>query len=133
MVKKGDAKILTMKPYDPSTRKNTVIFSKEPVENLFNVLRDYIIKHDFEKNFRISSKSWKFTFTIENKISGDKKDSMIVEKVEIVIEFQDAGNKLVSIQFRRKAGSSVLFQKKIYEIREEFIEALNNPRINLSA
>ena len=98
-----------MKPYDPSTRKNTVIFSKEPVENLFNVLRDYIIKHDFEKNFRISSKSWKFTFTIENKIKGDKKDSMIVEKVEIVIEFQDAGNKLVSIQFRRKAGSSVLF------------------------
>ena len=76
-----------MKPYDPSTRKHTVIFSKEPVENLFNALRDYLIKHDFDKNFRISSKSWKFTFTIENKISGDKKDSMIVEKVDIDIEF----------------------------------------------
>ena len=132
MVGKGTAYIVTMKPYDPSTRKHTVIFSKEPVENLFNVLRDYIVTHDLVKNFRISIKSWKFTFTIENKISGDKKDSMIVEKVEIVIEFQDAGNKLVSIQFRRKAGSSVLFQKKIYEIREEFIKGLNNPRIDVA-
>jgi len=58
---------------------------------------------------------------------------MIVEKVDIVIEFQDAGNKLVSIQFKRKAGSSVLFQRNIIEIRDGFIMGLNNPRIDVGA
>ena len=108
-VKEGELVPLKMRAYDSSAGNNPVIFSKEPVENLamalFNMLSE-------ESNLEVSKKTWKLNFTSENRIDmPDKK--LLKEKVQILIELLDAGDRLVAIQFRRKAGSSLLFHQKV--------------------
>ena len=126
MVDEGSAKILTMKPYDSQTRNATDMFIREPVENLFCVLVNQLSGQE-KSGFKISQDSWKFKFTKESNISNERAQPL-TEKVEIEIEFLDAGDQLVSIQFRRKAGSSILFKKKVAKLREAFVKSLDLKR-----
>lgn len=111
MKESGQAFVLSLRKYDESLDTNTVIFMVDPVENVFKSVTKTLDEYPVSPpQYEISDKHWKLNYTMARTYEAQSQDgNPFKESAMIQVELLNAEERGIAIQFRRKAGSALIF------------------------
>ena len=112
-----------MKDYCSDLQSHRTAFEiRETPTQIFALLKQALTNKGIE--FTVSLKAWKIKYRKKRELlneskSGQKDQISIVEEALIAIELKRVTDEKICVEFRRKAGSSLIFYDQFHMIRND--------------
>ena len=103
-----------MRHYEGDLSEATAFLTDQEVGSLQEQLVDFFNNRGISYN--LCRKAMKIHFTHAKQVLGG---SEIQERVEMQVEFKDADDGQICVQFKRKSGSTMMFYSTFNDIRNE--------------